>query len=230
MRVLSRTALLLAAGAVLATGLAGFAPGHTGWVTGTVSEDGRGLGGIVVTLEGYRVNEWTATDSSGRFGFAGVPFGTYSVALPSLPEGMWVRNSRRLIALEPESSDTVDFQAQPIPEVVITVIPDSARVRVSPDPLYIVPGQPVLWRLDPSVDVRPGITGAFSIQFEALSPLLHRSMRAAAGDSILGQVRDNILPGKYRYFVAVLHGGLIYTEDPELIDDNGDLVRPGPGN
>jgi hypothetical protein len=215
------TALLLAMGEALVPGLPG--PGaaqSTGSVTGTVSLEGVGLPGIPVTIRGEYSERAAVTDGSGRFLFARLHTGEHSIVIPRMLGDLWVRNPERLLMVEPGNPKSLAFQAEPIQEVVVTVIPDSARgarVAVSPNPLYIVPGQVIRWRLDSETSG----AGPFTIHFEPISPLDHRRMHAAAGEPILGQVREFILPGKYRYFVAVLYRGRIYTEDPELIDDNG---------
>jgi hypothetical protein len=83
-------------------------------------------------------------------------------------------------------------------------------VVTNPNPCYIRPGDRVEW----------GCADApFAIHFEPQSPLLHRRLRAPGGQ-IGDDVRGDIHPGKYRYFVAVAVGNQIYTEDPELIDEN----------
>lgn len=84
-------------------------------------------------------------------------------------------------------------------------------VTVNPNPCYIRRGDTVQWVCEGGHPI--------AIHFDPLSPLEHRRLRASQG-VIEEQVRDGILPGKYRYLVAVFSEGEIYTEDPELIDEN----------
>ena len=85
-------------------------------------------------------------------------------------------------------------------------------VVVEPNPCYIGPGDEVVWSCE---DGYP-----FAIHFDPLSPVEHRRASAPGGAMIGEQVRGKILPGKYRYLVAVFDGNRIHTEDPELIDEN----------
>jgi len=88
-------------------------------------------------------------------------------------------------------------------------------VVVEPDPCYITRRDRVEWFC------REGLP--FAIHFDPLSPLQHRRLRSSeteGGTRVEEAVRGDILPGKYRYLVAVFHNGEIYTEDPELIDEN----------
>jgi hypothetical protein len=88
-------------------------------------------------------------------------------------------------------------------------------VVVDPNPCYITRWDTVEWFC------REGFP--FAIHFDPLSPLQNRRLRSveADGGTRVGEaVRRDILPGKYRYLVAVFHEGKIYTEDPELIDEN----------
>jgi len=84
-------------------------------------------------------------------------------------------------------------------------------VAVEPNPVYIASGDRVDWTCE---------AGPFAIHFEPVSPLARRRFWTTGDrNTVGGHIRANNLPGKYRYFVAVLHDGQIYTEDPELIDD-----------
>ena len=225
-----RTALLLLAGGTHVAGAGGPGSAQTidASLAGTVSLEGTGLPGIAVTLRGEGIALSTETDAAGRYEFSRLTPGTYTVALHDLPTTHWSPQPEMEVTVTSGKPAVVDLEVRRPSVIEITVIPDSARVRVSPDPLYIVPGQRIVWRLDGALD--PDSVGAFSIHFEPFSPLLYRSMRTPRGDTILGQVRWIILPGKYRYFVAVWYNGLIYTEDPELIDDNGvEPPHPLPG-
>jgi outer membrane receptor protein involved in Fe transport len=68
--------------AVCALALAGASPvlaDTVGTITGTVSRDGRGSPGVVVHLFGDRFAQAATTDARGRFVFARVPFGNYTL-------------------------------------------------------------------------------------------------------------------------------------------------------
>jgi hypothetical protein len=95
--------------------------------------------------------------------------------------------------------------------VVRLSVDDDDIVAVDPDPLYIGPGDCVLWF---STD------GPWAVHFSPISPLAHRRIRGTGEEPEGGCARDDIFPGKYSYFVAVQKGDFIYTEDPELIDEN----------
>jgi len=101
----------------------------------------------------------------------------------------------------------------------VTVDPEEGRVGVTPSPAYIASGDTVEWTYE---------GGPFAIHFEHSSPLAHRRLLTAGKETkVEGEIRANNVPGIYRYFVAVLFNGQIYTEDPELIDDPP-VVRPIP--
>jgi len=95
--------------------------------------------------------------------------------------------------------------------IAIAVDLTAARVITTPNPCYIRPGDRVEWTCEAGYP--------FAIHFDPQSPLLHRRLRAPRG-TIGDDVRPDIHPGKYRYLVAVAVGDEIYTEDPELIDEN----------
>jgi plastocyanin len=98
-----------------------------------------------------------------------------------------------------------------IPDTVAIMVDTvTGRVTVSPDPLFIQPGDSVIWFSN---------DGPWAVHFNPISPLGVRRLRGATGERNGGLVRANILPGKYSYFVAVAVGSSVYTADPGLIDD-----------
>lgn len=180
------------------------------------------------------------TDQAGYFEFdlttlrgtAPVP-GDYLVELAqtSIPE--W--NAQRRVTVV-NQSEVVDFRFD---HVWVLLDRENERLSVDKDPLYIIPGHTIQWTVGEEV---PGgqiysLAYPLAVHFPALSPLTYRRRRSEPDTldpdrphgPIIGQVRARILPGKYSYFVAVYDpvSQIILTEDPEIIDENGD--DPGGG-
>jgi plastocyanin len=106
-----------------------------------------------------------------------------------------------------------------IPDTVAIMVDTvTGRVAVSPDPLFIQPGDSVIWFSD---------DGPWAVHFNPISPLGVRRLRGARGERNGGLVRADNPPGKYTYFVAVEVNGRIFTADPPLIDDGEEV--PGGG-
>lgn len=100
--------------------------------------------------------------------------------------------------------------------ITITVDESHRALVVDPNPLYIGPGDSVTWQM---VEPHP-----WTVHFTSTSPLTHRRI-ISYGEPERGTVRNPLAPGKYTYFVAAEVDGLIYTADPELIDENHGTVR-----
>ena len=194
----------------------------TGTLTGTVSVEGVGLAGIAVTLSGA-ATAMTESGAGGQFAFTNLLPGGYTVSVTTSPD-QFVPNPTQSFTLSPGAAVVQDFSVRQIRYLTVSVNtdPDSASVRVSPDPLIIRSGDSLEWRLE------DGLRGPFAVQFEPISPLTYRRLRTREGENVLaGRVRWGVFPGSYSYFIAVEIGGVIYTEDPELIDENGDNPPPG---
>ena len=188
-----------------------------GNITGSISAEGIGLVGIAVTIQGAS-NQSTTTNGAGVFSFSGIPAGEHSLAA-DLGADHFLPDPDVKVSVLAGQTTSVDLQARGTPTVKVTVNPDTT-LTVTPNPLRIFPGQPIRWQYEEG--------GALTVHFNPLSPLLYRRKMEQEG-VIEAQVRRDILPGKYSYFVAVLWRGIIVTEDPELIDENGDDRRPGGG-
>jgi len=96
----------------------------------------------------------------------------------------------------------------------IRILIDESRhaLTVDPNPQYISPGDHVTWQM--AEEEYP-----WTVHFTPISPLEHRRIMSEGGPDG-DKVRAPLAPGKYAYFVAALVGGMIYTADPELIDEN----------
>jgi len=153
------------------------------------------------------------TDREGQFGFR-LPPGDYTARAetpgfdcPPFEFSVLAGESASIVFICPDvlvqSPDTVSISVDTITGIV----------TVSPDPLYIAPNDCIAWK---SSD------GPWAVHFSPISPITHRRIRAAADSSVVECVRSDVFPGKYSYLVAVAVGNSIYTEDPELIDENED--------
>ncbi len=109
----------------------------------------------------------------------------------------------------------------PVTPTMVRIGVDTTRrtVTVSPDPLYIEPGDSVVWS---SPDGYP-----WTVHFSPISPLSDRRILSSGEEAWGGTVRADVAPGKYSYFLAVAVNGWVFTADPELIDEN-DEERGGP--
>jgi hypothetical protein len=201
-----------------------FSQGDTmprGSIQGTVRVDDTSQQGLTVTARDpeteARVGAAT-TDRDGKYLLDEVPAGAIEVKVEGIP-GMDSAAWRR-IRVGP-GTNTVDLM---IKRVTIRVVGED--VQVEPNPLKIYPGTWVIWRRDPQH------LGRFTVHFAPISPMLRRRYQTEGDEEfIVGLVRYLILPGKYSYFVAVWDAsrGRILTEDPEVIDENGD-DRGGGGD
>ena len=208
----------------------------TGEISGTVRMDGNPAEGVTVNLWSGPSLWVDTTNAAGGYIFDSLSHGEYSVTL-ELGSGWWSDPATRSGKLKPGENLTWDFEINRTTEVMVFLHSLTGELSVDPDPLRIKPGQEIVWSTPRLIDSRgdtvgihsisPEPDGAFSIQFEPISPLIYRKYKAEAGDAIETQVRTTILPGSYRYFIAVLLDGKIYTEDPELIDENGDEEHGG---
>jgi hypothetical protein len=219
-------------------------------ISGTVKVNGIPSVGVSVSLStvvpGQPLPEIdaTRTGTEGEYTFPtspagqGLPPGDYLVRVSETPVDSW--NPERVVELASQSR-SINFGYDTVWVLVDTLTHrDFPRLRVDKDPLYIVPGHTIQWVVgevtedsETGDEVLSRLSFPLTVHFPSLSPLLFRRQMAEPAEdlgSILGQVRAEILPGKYTYFVAVFHRGLekILTEDPEIIDENGD--DPGGGN
>jgi plastocyanin len=181
--------------------------------------------GAVVSVRGTVVS--TTTDSDGR----------YRLPVPRGSRFMLVQapGFRTQVFRAPDNS-TSDFDFTIFDNLVVVVpfqaSPDTVRLSVAnvqgvqtvvvdPDPLYIAPGDSIFWVSE---------TGPWAVHFLPTSPLYWRRITGGPGDRVGHQVRSDVHPGKYTYFVAVERNDTIFTEDPELIDENGEGEPPPGGN
>lgn len=190
---------------------------QTGDIAGRVrlvaGPDTMALPRVVVWLVG--TPHYRLTDAGGEFSFS-VPADTYTVRANIAGYRCGVMT----VAATPDAVANVPVtcvvwpppdQLVAVDTVTISVDTRTGIVRAFPNPLYIAPGHCVMWV---STD------GPWAVHFSPISPLRHRRVSGAASDYGGGCARTDIFPGKYSYFVAVEVGGRIYTEDPELIDEN----------
>ncbi len=77
--------------------------------------------------------------------------------------------------------------------------------------IRIYPGDTVIWKCQ-----KPE-RGPFTIHIGWDSPFEECSFYSENGDDIEAKLPKNAKPGYYRYMLAVLVNGKIYTDDPELI-------------
>lgn len=215
-------------------------------ISGTVTKNSEAELSAIVWL--YRVDggfqrlKADTTFRDGSFSFDLSEFtdlfplsGDYLVELAqtSIPE--W--HVQRRVTVVNQSRE-VDFKFDSV-WVFVENPPDSEypRLRVDKNPLYVVPGHTIQWVVgeltedeNTGEEVLSQLLYPLTVHFPSMSPLLYRRQMAEETGSILGQVRARILPGKYSYFVAVFDtvAKVILTEDPEIIDENGD--DPGGGN
>jgi len=166
-----------------------------------------------VRIRGTAISK--TTDASGAFDFT-LPPGDYtaSVRVPGYlcrAEQFTVRSG----VLPPPVVITCGDRLPPSPDTVVYISVDTITgiVSVTPDPLYVAPNDCIAWTSS---------AGPWAVHFSPISPITHRRIRAAADSTVVGCVRSDVFPGKYSYFVAVAVGDSVYTEDPELIDENED--------
>ena len=192
------------------------------------------LGGTVDPL--YR----TVTDYEGRYHFPTLEPGRYLLQVSGTGRDRWNPEKTVDVLYERQEVNFVLDEARIIIQDLGEDELPRYRLSVSPDPLFIVPSQTIEWTVweqgtDGPGDLRLNGSIPFAVHFSPWSPLTYRRLSAELEEdggeylSIIGQVRTTLLPGKYSYFVAVFKDGLVITEDPELIDENGDDPGRRPG-
>jgi plastocyanin len=103
--------------------------------------------------------------------------------------------------------------------MLVKPIKHVTMIRVSEDGMFeyekglirIYPGDTVTWVCD------TGKKGPFTIHIGWDSPFEACSFHSTDGKEITATLPLNARPGYYRYMIAVLIDGKIYTDDPELI-------------
>jgi len=179
-----------------------------GWACLALHGDRQPLPGAEVSVVGTGLS--TLADPGGHFSFTLRP-GSYAVRVRTpgyAPARAEVSVESSGLA-EPE----ICIETQVTPRnVQIEVDRSRYTVTVSPDPLYIAPGDLVVWSC---ADGYP-----WTVHFSPISPLSERRILSPGGEPRGGTVRADVAPGKYSYFVAVAVGDWVFTADPELIDEN----------
>ncbi len=183
-----------------------------GHIRGVVvdSRTGHALEGAVVRIISDEAR--TRTGPDGAFQVTLAP-GSYTLRTSS----PGYEADDRSVTVRAGGITTVDIQLQHRPPIDVTISVEGDRVIVTPDPVFIERGDAVRFT---SAD------GPFAVHFNPLSPFSQRRLRGAAGDTLSAVVRTGLFAGKYSYFVAVEVKGKIFTEDPDLINDE----EEDPGN
>ncbi|MDX2151107.1 MAG: hypothetical protein SFV54_10250 [Bryobacteraceae bacterium] len=91
-------------------------------------------------------------------------------------------------------------------EVIIKF--EDGDIFVSPPKIKVRRGQTIRWVFE---------GGAFTVKFDALSPVGAVGFRRGAGGEVSGVVRETAQTGTYKYTVAAQVGGEIYIEDPQVV-------------
>jgi hypothetical protein len=122
---------------------------RTASITGTVVAGSRGLEGVTVTLVGPDTLE-TTTDADGRYAFAELRAGTYTVTITGYPEDVTFETTQHEVTVDVGENGHQDFAGiPPEPTVIITAVEDVDGAAVSPP--GPVAGSIVLWlNADPS--------------------------------------------------------------------------------
>jgi len=179
-----------------------------GWACLALHGDRQPLPGAEVSVVGTGLS--TLADANGLFSFTLRP-GGYKVRVHT----PGYAPARAEVSVD--SGAVVELEIcvdTPVTPKTVQIGLDRIRrtATVSPDPLYIAPGDLVVWSCP---DGYP-----WTVHFSPISPLSERRILSPSGEPQGGTVRADVAPGKYSYFIAVAVGDWVFTADPELIDEN----------
>jgi len=116
----------------------------------------------------------------------------------------------------PVQEEFVVTKVKPIKHVTTIRVSKDGMFEYEKGLIRIYPGDTVTWICDTEKK------GPFTIHIGWDSPFEKCSFHSKNGEDIKATLPEDARPGYYRYMIAVLVDGIIYTDDPELI-----VKRPG---
>lgn len=100
-------------------------------------------------------------------------------------------------------------ETKPVPEKQVELSVRDRSVQTSLPTLFAQPGDRISWTGEPG---QP-----FLVHFEDLSPVHKVELRSSTGETVSDTVRQNAVPGVYKYTVVIDADGEIYMDDPRVV-------------